>query len=70
VPGKTLPWDRAKLEGTTASGENIFRGSAVAAEAIKGWFLSPGHHKNMLGEGHRRQGLGRAGEYWTEEFGD
>ena len=44
-------------------------GSTVSAAAIKGWFLSPGHHKNMLGPDHRRQGLGYAGKYWTEEFG-
>jgi uncharacterized protein YkwD len=69
VPGKKTFTDRAKLAGTTASGENIFMGSAVSAAAIKGWFLSPGHHKNMLGPDHRRQGLGYVGKYWTEEFG-
>ena len=57
------------LAGTTASGENIYMGSAVSVDAIKAWFLSPGHHKNMLGEGHKRQGLGRVGKYWTQEFG-
>jgi uncharacterized protein YkwD len=69
LPGKQEPWDRAKLAGTTASGENIFMGSPAAAEAIKGWFLSPGHHKNMFGDGHRRQGLGRSGKHWTQLFG-
>jgi uncharacterized protein YkwD len=69
LPGKKEPWDRAKLAGTTASGENIFMGSPAAAEAIKGWFLSPGHHKNMFGDGHRRQGLGRSGKHWTQLFG-
>ena len=60
LPGKKTPFDRAKLAGTTASGENIFKGSAVSKEAIKGWFLSPGHHKNMLRDNIGRQGLGRA----------
>jgi len=69
VPGKTTPWDRAKLAGTTASGENIYMGSNATVDAIKAWFLSPGHHKNMLGESHRRQGLGRSGKYWTQMFG-
>ena len=69
VPGKKTPWDRAKLAGTTASGENIYMGSNVSIEAVKAWFLSPGHHKNMLSEGQRRQGLGREGKYWTQMFG-
>jgi len=70
VPGKTTPWDRAKLCGTTANGENIYMGSSVTADAIKAWFLSPGHHKNMLNENFRRQGLAHAGKYWTQMFGD
>jgi uncharacterized protein YkwD len=69
VPGKESFTDRAKLAGTTASGENIYKGSSSPKDAIKAWFLSPGHHKNMLGEGHKRQGLGRVGIYWTQEFG-
>ncbi|MFM7137354.1 MAG: CAP domain-containing protein [Planctomycetota bacterium] len=69
LPGKQTPWDRAKLAGTTASGENIFMGSTVGGDAIKAWFLSPGHHKNMFGEGHTRQGLGRSGKHWTQLFG-
>ncbi|MGD0897873.1 MAG: CAP domain-containing protein [Thermoguttaceae bacterium] len=69
VPGKKTPWDRAKLAGTTASGENIFMGSAVSMEALRAWFLSPGHHKNLFRPNNRRQGLGYAGKYWTQEFG-
>ena len=69
VPGKRTMMDRAQLAGTTASGENIHMGSDAAEGAIKGWFLSPGHHKNMLNEVQRRQGLGRAGKRWTQEFG-
>lgn len=69
VPGKATVADRAKLAGTTAAGENIYRGATSAAAAIKGWFLSPGHHKVMFFEPFRRQGLGRAGTYWTEVFG-
>jgi len=69
VEGKKSPWDRAKRFGTTASAENIYMGSNVTVDAIKAWFLSPGHHKNMLGEGHKRQGLGRSGKHWTQMFG-
>jgi uncharacterized protein YkwD len=69
LPGKTAFTDRAKLADTTASGENIFMGSSAGDDAIKAWFLSPGHHKNMLGAGQVRQGLGRSGKYWTQLFG-
>ena len=69
VEGKKTPWDRARLAGTTASGENIYMGSNVSIDAIKAWFLSPGHHKNMLSESPRRQGLGHEGKYWTQMFG-
>jgi uncharacterized protein YkwD len=69
VPGKRTMMDRAQLAGTTVSGENIHMGSDAVDGAIKGWFLSPGHHKNMLNEGQRRQGLGRANKRWTQEFG-
>ncbi len=69
LPGKRTFQDRARLAGTTASGENIYTGGVSATSAGKAWFLSPGHHKNMLSETHRRQGLGRSGNYWTHVFG-
>jgi uncharacterized protein YkwD len=69
VAGKTTFGDRARLAGTTSSGENIYMGSGSPVDALKGWFLSPGHHKNMLSEGNTRQGLGRVGRHWTQMFG-
>lgn len=69
VPGKRTPWDRAANEGTKASGENIYMGSQSPASANKGWFYSPGHHKNMFKSGHKRIGLGRYGVHWTQMFG-
>jgi len=68
VPGKSTPWDRAKLFGTTASGENIAMGYRDGKAASDGWFHSPGHHKNMLGN-HRRVGVGRKGTHYTQLFG-
>ena len=68
VPGKTTPWDRAANFGTKASGENIAMGYGDGHAVNIGWFHSPGHHKNMLGE-HRRIGVGRHGRYYTELFG-
>lgn len=69
LPGKKTFGDRAALAGTTASGENIFMGSTAGADAVRAWFLSPGHHKNMFGADHARQGLGRSGKHWTQLFG-
>ncbi len=70
VPGKTTPWDRAKLAGTSACSENIFAGSPDPHGAIMAWFHSPGHHKNMFATGVTRMGLGRAGGAWTQMFGN
>lgn len=69
VPGKKTPWDRAAKAGTTASGENIYAGSADSHSANMGWFYSPGHHKNMFSPGQRRIGLGQHGSHWTQMFG-
>ncbi len=68
VPGKTTPWDRARLAGTSASGENIAMGTIDGAVANEMWWHSPGHHRNMLGD-HTRVGVGRSGKHWTELFG-
>jgi uncharacterized protein YkwD len=69
LSGKKTFSDRAKLAGTSASGENIYKGSSVSTEALKAWFVSPGHHKNMFSESARRQGLGHDGKLWTQMFG-
>ena len=68
VPGKKSPWDRAKKAGTSASSENIYFGSKTPADANEAWFLSPGHHVNMFGNG-RRGGMGRHEGHWTQLFG-
>ncbi|MEX2213664.1 MAG: CAP domain-containing protein [Phycisphaeraceae bacterium] len=69
VSGKTTPWDRAKLAGTSASGENIFYGRADHSSAIMAWWYSPGHFKNMMNPGFRRIGLGKYEGHWTQMFG-
>lgn len=69
VPGKKTPWDRAARFGASASAENIFMGVADGKAANEGWFHSPGHHTNMLGN-HKRVGVGRSGTYFTELFGN
>lgn len=68
VPGKKTPWDRAANFGTKASGENIAAGYGTGPAVNLGWFHSPGHHKNMLGN-HRTVGVGREAKHWTQLFG-
>ncbi|MBB08970.1 MAG: hypothetical protein CMN03_12040 [Roseibacillus sp.] len=69
VKGKQSFGQRAALSGTTSSGENIFMGSAKPTSANRGWFRSPGHHRNMFSPGHNRIGLGNYGSHWTQMFG-
>ena len=68
VEGKKTPWDRAARFGTTAGGENISAGQDTGKDANLGWWYSPGHHKNMLGNSSRI-GLGRSERLWTQMFG-
>lgn len=69
VPGKKSFTDRAGNFKTSASAENIFMGSSDPGAANRGWFFSPGHHRNMFSPGHRRIGLGCHGGHWTQMFG-
>lgn len=69
LAGKKTPWDRATNEGTKASGENIYMGSTKPTAANRGWFYSPGHHKNMFKGSHKQIGLGKYGRHWTQMFG-
>ena len=68
VEGKRTFGDRAKLAGTTSSGENIAMGSRRGVDTNRQWFHSPGHHRNMLAK-HVRVGIGKSGKHWTELFG-
>jgi len=69
VPGKRNVGDRAKMAGTTASGENIYRGKDRALDANLGWFHSPGHFTNMFRPSFKRIGIGHSGGFWTQVFG-
>ncbi len=68
IPGKETPGKRAALAGTSAGAENIAAGQSTGLGAIRAWWYSPGHHRNMLG-GHGRIGLGRHQNHWTQMFG-
>ena len=69
LAGRPLILAQQALSGTSSSGENIFMGSTKPASANRGWFRSPGHHKNMFNPGHKRVGLGNYGSHWTQMFG-
>jgi hypothetical protein len=68
LPGKRSPGDRAARFGTSGGAENIAAGHDTGPSAIRGWWYSPGHHRNMLGD-HGRTGLGRCEQTWTQMFG-
>ena len=68
LPGKTSPGDRSRLAGTSGGAENIAAGQENGEGAIRAWWYSPGHHRNMMG-GHARVGLGRHQDHWTQVFG-
>lgn len=67
VEGKRTFGQRAARFGASASSENIAQGHQDGPGAIVGWWYSPGHHRNMMGD-HRGVGLGRSGTYWTQNF--
>lgn len=68
VAGKKSPSDRAARFGTSGGAENIAAGQSTGPDAVRAWWYSPGHHRNMLG-GHARVGLGRHAQKWTQMFG-
>ena len=68
LPGKRTVGDRARLAGTSGGGENIAAGQRTPRGALRAWWYSPGHHRNMMGR-YGRVGLGRHGSHWTQMFG-
>jgi len=69
-PGTRTPQDRAGQEGYTAPvGENIAFGYNSPEAVHLGWYNSSGHHRNMTSAEWHEIGVGRAGSYWTQNFG-
>lgn len=68
-PGHKTFSQRIKAEGYdwNAAAENIAMGQTTAREVFDGWFDSPGHHHNLVGD-FVHLGVGKAGEYWTQNF--
>lgn len=67
LPGKATFTDRAARHGTSASAENIYVGSPKAENAFWAWFLSLGHHRNMVRD-TMQMGAGNHERFWTEMF--
>ncbi len=62
------PFDRLKESklGYSMAAENIAMGVHTGREAYQLWLHSPAHRKNMLDCRFTRQGIGRAGDRWTQ----
>jgi uncharacterized protein YkwD len=52
-----------------AYGENIGYGYQSEKEVVDGWLISPGHCANIMSKDFKEMGVGRAGNYWTQDFG-
>ena len=64
--------DRYKKEGyTSMSGsENIARGPNTVQVAMYEWIKSSGHYANLINEKSNHFGVGKYGDYWTQNFGE
>ncbi len=69
-PDRRSPSDRARLAGYPGgAAENISLGSPAPMATHIAWYNSSGHHRNILGAGHRCMGAGKDGRHWTQNFG-
>ena len=48
--------------------ENIAYGQRTAIEVVQSWYNSAGHRLNMLNKKYTRIGVGKSGQYWTQQF--
>lgn len=52
------------------TGENIAKGQATPRDVMADWMASPAHRDNILSAHYSEVGIGHAGAYWVQEFGD
>jgi uncharacterized protein YkwD len=50
-------------------GENIAEGYTKEQTVVNAWLNSEGHCKNIMNGGYNDMGVGRDGNYWTQDFG-
>ncbi|GEM_PF-6244590 len=65
------PMDRARemMYARGGVGENCATGMDDPARVHWGFYYSSGHHRNMLLRVWTHVGIGRSGQYWTQDFG-
>lgn len=70
-PTGTNPGDRIKAEGYNwrTYGENIAFNYSDEKAVIDGWLQSVNHCKTIMSAHYKEMGVGRSGQYWTQEFG-
>ncbi len=51
------------------TGENIAEGQMTADQVMHDWMHSPEHRDNILSPNFNDIGIGRAGNYWVQNFG-
>ena len=69
-PERKGPRERMARRGyDRGKGENCHAGGGDPMGAHVGWCHSSGHHRNLLGVGHREMASGLVGRYWTQDFG-
>ncbi len=63
--------DRIKQEAYSYSlvGENIANGHTSEENVMNGWLNSQGHCANIMNPNFTEMGVGRVGNYWTQDFG-
>jgi uncharacterized protein YkwD len=63
--------DRINREGYAwqVIGENVAWNYPVVAELVAAWLGSPHHCENILNPEFTELGVGKAGTYWTQNFG-
>jgi uncharacterized protein YkwD len=61
---------RIEQEGYSykSAGENIARGFNSPEAVMEAWLASPGHCRNVMKPIYTEIGLGKSGDYWTQEF--
>lgn len=50
-------------------GENIANGYTNEESVMNGWLNSEGHCANIMSSSFTEMGVGRVGNYWTQDFG-
>jgi len=68
--GRSRFWQRANSAGTSAHSENIAMTGGGARAVVNMWMRSPGHRRNILSRRSTTIGVGKAGRYWTQMFGN